>query len=310
MHLIPTGPVFSVVTPFTRNGDLDPLALEHYLQAIFREGGRTFYAMAFNSRYSQMKPEEVVAFNDLVCRVVKGLDQDCVVIVGDPVTCDTGTSVEVARQAAESGADVFSSLFSERYYCDDQVVAHFSVLARQSPIPLLVHQMPLISGYGGHLINWPTSTLERVLKLPGIVAMKEDSKEDPVTSFVLQNFAETHAVILSGGGKRQFLDHVKNGARHWLNGVGVFAPHVSIRFFKAHSDGNTALLESIIRDIEEPFFDGPVKEFGWHLAMRSAIEHRGYFPRFERLPLLPLGKEQHSVVGEVLASLPLDEVRG
>ena len=305
---IPAGPVFSVVTPFTADGHIDYPALERYIEALYEQGARVFYAMAFNSRYPQMRLEEIVGINDRVCRITKGLDADCIAIVGDPVACSTDVSGEVAHEAARSGADLFSSIFGERYYSDAQVVAHYKTLSQQSPIPLLIHQMPLVSGYGGHLTNWLPSTLESVLTLKGVVAMKEDSKDRSVTSFVLRNFASSHSIILSGGGKRQFLQHLDDGAQHWLNGVGVFAPRVSLVFSQALKSGDQALIRMIIEEVEAPFFDESVAKYGWHLAMRSAIEHAGYFPRFERLPLVPLNAQQHEDVGRVVRALPLSQL--
>ena len=58
------GPVFSILTPFNpSNDEIDFEALENYIQKVFDAGGRVFYVMAYNSRYSQLTFEEIKALN-------------------------------------------------------------------------------------------------------------------------------------------------------------------------------------------------------------------------------------------------------
>ena len=45
------GPVFPIVTPFTKTGGLDFDSLKGYLDYLYEGGARNFYVMAYNSRF-------------------------------------------------------------------------------------------------------------------------------------------------------------------------------------------------------------------------------------------------------------------
>ena len=55
-----------------------------------------------------MSNEEIKQINKFVIVVVKELDNNNLVIVGDPLNCSTQTSIEFAQHAKECGADVIS----------------------------------------------------------------------------------------------------------------------------------------------------------------------------------------------------------
>ena len=91
------GPVFSIMTPFREDESIDYPTLERSLERIHEAGGRIFYAMAYNSRYSQLDDEEILDLNSFVVEKVKSLDPGHLCIVGDPIHCSTRRS-ERARQ--------------------------------------------------------------------------------------------------------------------------------------------------------------------------------------------------------------------
>ena len=58
------GPVYSIITPFKNNGkDIDFESLENYIQYMYDNGAKIFYAMAFNTRYLLMSEEEIYTVN-------------------------------------------------------------------------------------------------------------------------------------------------------------------------------------------------------------------------------------------------------
>ena len=57
------GPVFSVITPFDKDGNIDFQSLNLYLERVYTSGGRIFYVMAYNSRYSELSWDEIKQLN-------------------------------------------------------------------------------------------------------------------------------------------------------------------------------------------------------------------------------------------------------
>ena len=296
--LIEDGPVYSVVTPFSKHGEIDYSSLSNYLGSLISAGARTLYLMAYNSRFSQLRRSEIMELTAFTVGEVKSIDPSVKVIAGGPIACSTNEDLEYIQYTAQIGADCYSALFNERYYASQQVVVHYRNLASASNLPILVHQMNLVSGRDGSLMPWPLEALEGVMSLDGVAAMKEDSKNAQLTKEVLNSFADNRAIILSGGGKRQFLSHIQDGASFWLNGVGVFFPNVPQRFWAALNDEDLTTVQLIVDEIEEPFFSRFVSRFGWHTSMRAAIEAAGYFQRWERSPMYSLDSVDYAEISD------------
>lgn len=282
------GPVYSVITPFTADERIDYETLERYLERVYAGGGRIFYVMAYNSRYSELSWEEIKALNAFVVRTVKAFGDDVIAIVADPLHCPTSVSMEFCRHAEAIGADLISLIFREKVYTNEQVLKHYQLCAGAADIGILIHEMPFISGLGGHTINWPVELLDAVADIENVIAIKEDAKEDDYSREVIETLRDRLAIVISGGGKRQWLRFAEQGCQAWLNGIGVFEPRIPPIFWDAWKRGDQALIERIITEVEEPFFAEIVGPFGWHLGIRGALEVRGLMPRFERMPMMPI----------------------
>jgi len=303
------GPVFSVITPFREQDDeIDYPALENYLHRIYDAGGRIFYVMGYNSRFSELSWDEIKSLNTFVTRTVKGIDKNAIVIVADPLHCSTTVSLEFARHAELIGADMISLIFREKHYSNEQVFKHYSWIANHVNLGILIHEMPFISGHGGHTINWPVELLDQLADVENIIAIKEDAKDDEYSHSVISTIKDRVSIIISGGGKRQWLEFADLGCQSWLNGIGVFEPRLATAFWQARQTGDKARCERIITDIEVPFFEQVVGRYGWHLGIKAAMQARGVMQRYERMPMLALDEASYSDVASVMQQLPIDEV--
>lgn len=303
------GPVFSILTPF--DATTDEIAfdtLEAYLNRIYDAGGRQFYVMAYNSRFSQLTFDEILQLNEFVTKTVKSLDPANTVIVADPPHCSTKVSIDFARHAADVGADIISLIIRERYYSDDQIIQHYRMVSDNSDIGLLVHEMPFLNGLGGPPIGWSVDLIDRVVDIDHVCAIKEDAKDDQFTRDVVRKIKDRVAVIVSGGGKRQWLKVAEEGCQAWLNGIGVFEPKLATVFWNAYQSGDREMLDRIIDEIEIPFFEKAVQVFGWHLAIKSALECRGIMNRHDRMPLMPLNDSNHATIANLMDRLPIDTI--
>ena len=158
------GCFYTIFTPFKENLDIDYFSLEKYLNYLYSNGASRFYAMAYNSRYSQMRHTEIKSFNKFCIETVKKLDNKNIIVVGDPIHCSTEESLEFTLHAKENGADLISLIVREKYFSDEQILEHFKFIGQKSQFPILVHEMPFLSGYNGQQMHWPESLLNSLLK--------------------------------------------------------------------------------------------------------------------------------------------------
>lgn len=302
------GPVCSIVTPFLENDDIDYKALEKSIHRIYDGGGRIFYVMGYNSRYSELSWEEIKELNAFVTEKVKAIDSENIMIVADPLHCSTKISAEFAQHAKSCGADIISIICREKYYSDDQIFAHFDYISKASDIGILIHEMPFLNGYGGPAVNYTLELLDRLADIPSVVALKEDAKDDEFSKKVIELVKDRAAIVISGGGKRQWLRFADIGCQSWLNGIGVFDPRLCVKFYEYYKAGNEAAYMAIINEVEIPFFEEVVQKYSWHLGIKAALEAVGTMKRHERLPMLALSDEKYQKVKELINSLPIEKV--
>jgi 4-hydroxy-tetrahydrodipicolinate synthase len=296
------GPVFPIVTPFKTNYDLDLECLKNYIDFLYAGGARIFHVMVHTSRFGLLNYDEMQQLNATVAAYVKSKYSDSLVIVADPLYKATATSVEFAKKAADAGADVIGLIFLERYYYDDQVYQFFETVAGACDIGILIHEQQLNTIHGTTLIPFPIDLLNRIAEIDSIIAIKEDAKKDVYTEQVIANVKDKLAIIVSGGSKEQFLQFAPSGCHAYLVGVASFDPACAIRFYDSYLSGDLSACRDIIDTIERPFF-AVAKSFGWHIALKSALDLLGIMDRTERPPLKELPDIEHTEIAKVLREI-------
>lgn len=292
------GPFYTVFTPFDEEERINYEVLEKYLTLLYRQGARKFYAMAYNSRYSQLTNDEIMELNAFCCSTLKTLNPENIVIVGDPVHSSTQESLRFTEHAKESGADLISLIMREKYFSDDQVLEHFEIIGSASNFPLLVHEMPFLSGADGSQMHWPPSLLQKLPQIRQIAALKEDAKDFDVArqAFALEPKIR---VILAGGGKKRFREFYPMGARSWLNGISIVDARIAEEFWEALQISDVETQDFIIDKLESPFFGGVVKKYGWHRTNKALLQAAGLMHRRDRMPLKHLSDNEFLEVVEI-----------
>nr|WP_320166841.1 dihydrodipicolinate synthase family protein [uncultured Methylophaga sp.] len=291
------GCVYTVFTPFDADENIDYESLEKYLSHLYAGGARKFYVMAYNSRYSQLKHSEIMALNEFCIQFLKRLDINNLVVVGDPIHCSTAESTEFAQHAKEIGADLISLIVREKYFNDEQILEHFAMVGRDSGMPILVHEMPFLSGYDGTQMHWPHSLFKKLPTIPEIVALKEDAKDFETTCLALE--LEPRIRVVIAGRKSTLMQYKPHGAMSYLNGISMLDARIGEAFWKAWKDDDTKVIEYILKEFEAPFFDNCAAKYGWHRTNKALLQAAGFMHRRDRMPLKHLNDEEYQEVVNV-----------
>lgn len=288
------GCFYTIFTPFLKDESIDYENLQKYLDTLYRQGARRFYAMAYNSRYSQLRHSEILALNEFCITYLKRMDSSNVVIVGDPIHCSTNESIEFALHAKELGADLISLIVREKYFNDDQILQHFSEVGGKTNMPILVHEMPFLSGYDGSQMHWPKSLLKSLPSIPQIIALKEDAKNFEITKAALE--LEPRIRIIIAGIKKSFLQYKPYGANAYLNGISIIDARIGERFWHAYKNNDSEVIDFILNELEAPFFEICVAKYGWHRTNKALLQAAGYMHRRDRMPLQHLLDTEYQLV--------------
>lgn len=301
------GCFYTIFTPFDSNNQIDFEGIEKYIKYLYNGGARKFYVMAYNSRYSQLSDSEILQLNTFCIKYVKSLNNDNIIIVGDPIHCSTETSLMFAQKAKEDGADLISLIVREKYFDDQQVLDHYRYIGEKTNFPILVHEMPFLSGMDGNQMNWPLSLINKLKNIPQIVALKEDAKDFEMAKEILK--LEPDIKIIIAGRKKTLMNYKQFGAKGYLNGISIIDARIGELFWKAWERDDLDMLNNIIKKIEDPFWETVVKKYGWHRCNKAILEAAGFFSRRERMPMPELNdiefKEIISSLDQVKSNLKL-----
>jgi 4-hydroxy-tetrahydrodipicolinate synthase len=282
-----SGPVFPVLTPFTENGsEVDYAALERYVGFLVNSGAKAIMTTVGTSRFNLLSNDEIKAVNRTM---VKASSKATINIVAGPLMGSLAANIEFAQHAEEVGADAYIAFFPERWYGDQAVFEFFQTLSESVSISIMIHEMPLRSGYGGQL-QYSLDLLERLVTLPGVVGIKEECM-DGGYAYKLHRRLQGKCAIIGAGAMRNFMRDFHAGAKANLVGVGSFFPRVEMAFQDALKAGNFEYAHKIVRQYEDPYFDVAV-ELGWHPQLKETLHILGLMPPYERAPLPRLNENQ------------------
>lgn len=291
------GCVYTVFTPFDENENIDYASLEKYLAHLYKGGARKFYVMAYNSRYSQLKHEEIMQLNEFSIKTVKKLDPENLVVVGDPIHCSTKETIEFTRHAKETGADLVSLIVREKYFNDEQILDHFAEVGSATNMAILVHEMPFLSGYDGTQMHWPHSLFKKLPTIPQIVALKEDAKDFETTCLALE--LEPRIRVVIAGRKSTLVNYRQYGAMSYLNGISMLDARIGEAFWSAWKSGDETTMKHVIEKLEAPFFDQCAAKYGWHRTNKAILQAAGFMHRRDRMPLKELNDVEYKEVEQV-----------
>ncbi|MDB9957987.1 hypothetical protein OAD42_02765 [Oceanospirillaceae bacterium] len=288
-------PGLTISSPLFFNADetIDYDTLGRYLDDVCaNQMISAVYSMAYNTRYRMLSDSEVLEVNRFVIRKVKSHGHK--VYVGHPYVFTKRSLENYLEEISTEMPDGISMLYPERYYNIDEPIINFLKAPLKFGLNVVLHEMKLISGFNGELVDWPLSLLEKVFEEVPLVAIKEDSKSNAVTYLVL-SLSKRYGVhcVLAGGGKIRAQEFIEQGMSTWLNGSTMFIPHLIDKTYSAFVEGDKDYQDWYLGSIEKPFFEDVVATFGWHLAHKAALEYFGYGERYERFPHAELRDEDY-----------------
>lgn len=298
------GSVFSVPMFFKKDKSIDFVSLEKYIiKCLENPGVELIYAMSYNTRIRQLSFNEILEVSKLCCALAKSYDKKA--IIGHPYTITNDKLHQYCQLVKEFSPFAISLLYPERYYGKNQPLIDFYSIPKRSNLNVLVHEQKLVSGFNGSLIDWPDDLIRDVFRDENIIAVKEDSKNDIITSKILKISKESGLnVIVAGGGKIRARKLMKEANLEcWLNGSLMLFPEISDKVIEAYLCGDENLINWYEENIEIPYFDKFIKNVGWHVGHKAALHFLGYCELEERAPMPQMSYQELDNYKELLNKL-------
>ena len=159
-----TGTGTALITPF-KNGEIDWDALDNLVESQIAGGVSALIAAGTTGEPSTMTWDEHIEVIRFVAERAK--DRACV-IAGTGSNC-TREVIHAANVVKDFG--VAAQLVVTPYYnqsTQEGLVAHYTEIAEKTSLPIVVYNVPSRTG-----VNIQPATLEKICRLPQVVAVKE-----------------------------------------------------------------------------------------------------------------------------------------
>lgn len=251
-----------LISPFTVDGALACDALESLAHSVIDDGAAGVVALGTTGEPATLTAEERHTVLDVCARVCR--ERGATLIAGAGSN-DTAATVRALRDLT-AWPQITAALTIVPYFTrpsQEGVVAHFTRIAEDSPLPLIVYNVPYRTG---QTIGWPT--LRRLAELPGVVGVKqavggidEDTVRltaDPPEHFAVLAGDDTFAsplLALGASGAilasahlhtRLFADLVaawRTGAAEWARTLGHQAATLSAALF---AEPNPSVIKAVL----------------------------------------------------------------
>jgi 4-hydroxy-tetrahydrodipicolinate synthase len=155
-----------LITPFTAEGDVALGALEKLAHAVIDDGAAGLVALGTTGESPTLTGDERRAVLDICAGV--GRERGATLIAGAGSNDTAGTVL--ALQDLAAWPEVSAALTVVPYYtrpAQDGILAHFTRVAADSPVPVLVYNIPYRTG-----ASLSSETLRELAAVPGIVGVK------------------------------------------------------------------------------------------------------------------------------------------
>jgi 4-hydroxy-tetrahydrodipicolinate synthase len=263
----------AMVTPFDSAGELNLDAGGKLAAYLVNEQRND--ALVINGTGGEAPTTTDAEKADLVRAVVDAVGDRAAVLAGVG-TFDTAHSVQLAEQAAKSGADAL--LVVTPYYSKPPqagLLAHFRAVADAVAVPVMLYDIPSRTG-----LAIQTETLLRLAEHPRIVAVK-DAKGDLVASSRVM--AQTDLAFYSGDDALT-LPLLSLGAAGVVGTSTHFSGAPTAEMISAFERGDTAAARRIHRQLL-PIYTGIFRTQG-AILVKAGLALRGHAVGRVRPPLV------------------------
>ncbi len=285
------GLIAATITPMRSDYSVDEQAMRGYLRWIADQGVTGLAINVDTGEGPHLYPEERLRILEVAAEEVG----DKVTIVAGLSASFTDQATRVATDTARAGADallVFPiSAYQGQPLNPEIPVRYHRAVAEASGLPLIAFQLqPALGG-----VNFSRESLERLLAVDGVVAIKEasfDAKRFVETTRIVQSLSDE--VTMLNGNDNFLLEAYVLGAEGSLLGFGTLAAAQQVEMFDAVRDRDferAFKLGHRLQALCDAIFAPPVSDY--RARLKHALHRLEVIPEpHVRPPLLPLSDEE------------------
>lgn len=271
----------ALATPFDDNGDVHVEKLKFNLSRLNQVALSGYLVGGSTGESPLLSTEEKLALFEQV-REVAPEGRTLIAGIGYESVRNT---LKMAEKAAglgyRAGLVLTPSYYTAIMQRPETQKVYFKTIADGSPIPILIYNMPAVTGY-----DMPVEVIAELSQHPNILGMKDSSgnvaKLKETVAAVKPGFQ-----VLSGSGMT-FCDALYAGASGAILAIANAVPYACVTVWEAFRMRQ----EEAARDWQQRLFAGAKLVPGTHgvAGLKHLMDAKGYFGGLPRLPLTPVSE--------------------
>lgn len=283
-----------ITTPFV-DGKVAYDKLASNVEKWSRTGLKGFVVLGSNGEYVYLSEEEK---RRVVDSVVQSAADEMLIIAGTGCESTTET-LKLTEDCARLGAHA-ALVVTPHYYAgrmkEAALTKHFSELADQSPIPILLYNVPKFTH-----INMAADFVARLSEHPNIVGLKDSSGNVIQLGEILNGVAKDFNVLVGTAGV--LFSGLTIGCAGGVCALANVAPQECVNIFDRVKAGDLEAARDLqLRMI--PVNQAVTAVYGVP-GLKAAMDMLGYFGGDPRPPLLPSSELERSEIEAILKKADL-----
>jgi 4-hydroxy-2-oxoglutarate aldolase len=205
----------------------------------------------------------------------------------------TRLCLEFIRKVADLGADyvlVGTPCYFKPQMTDDALFAHYWSIADESPVPVIVYNIPQFTG-----VNTSPNLIARLAAHENIAGMKDSSGNLPMQAEIRRRTPERFRLLV--GSAPTFLPSLIQGAAGGILAVTCVLPQMCIDLYEAFRAGDWKRAAEIQQRLTPPAA-AVTTTFGV-AGLKAALDLMGFYGGKPRLPLLPLDEARREALAGI-----------
>jgi len=278
-----------VATPFDSDGELLIDRFKENLDrwAKYRLAGLAVLGSNGESPYVS-DAEKLLLVREARSRIAS----DKTMIVGSGRE-STRLCIEFIRKVADLGADfalVGTPCYFKTRMTDESLYAHFRTIADNSPIPLLIYNVPQFTG-----VSTSAPLIERLSDHDNIAGMKDSSANLPLQAEIRRRTPKRFRILV--GSAPTLLASLIQGACGGIVAIAGALPAETVELYETFGSGDWKRSAELQTRLSPPA--AAVTTTYGVPGLKAAMDLLGFFGGAPRLPLLPLNEKQRAEIGAI-----------
>lgn len=279
-----------IATVFDASGDLDMARFAENISKFNKTKLSGLVVLGSNGEFALLTHREKLR---LVEAAKEQISKDKLLIAG--TGCESlRETIELTKECAYAGADgvlVVTPSYYKSDMTDEALKCYFNSVADESPVPLLLYNMPRNTG-----INIGPNLVDALAKHPNIAGIKDSSGNIAQIAEIIAKCPQDFAVFAGSG--NFLLPTLALGGVGGTLAVANVVPDYCVAIYKLYKDGQMDKAKKLQLGLLE--LNAAVTTRYGIGGMKAAMELVGFHGGSPRRPILPATEDVRRKIAEIV----------